>query len=69
MTHQVANFCRRELVAEPFAQGFGRTRLTQDAIERAKADGLEVAYGNSLRGNIAEALFSAGRWTEAPGLS
>jgi len=24
-----------------------------------------VAYGNSLRGNIAEALFNAGRWTEA----
>ena len=39
--------------------------VTRDAIERAKADGLEVAYGNSLRGNIAEALFLAGRWTEA----
>lgn len=39
--------------------------VTQDAIERAKADGLEVAYGNSLRGNIAEALFNAGRWSEA----
>ncbi|HET7182306.1 MAG TPA: LuxR C-terminal-related transcriptional regulator [Candidatus Limnocylindrales bacterium] len=39
--------------------------VTQDAIERAKADGLEVAYGNSLRGNIAEALFNAGRWAEA----
>jgi DNA-binding CsgD family transcriptional regulator/tetratricopeptide (TPR) repeat protein len=34
-------------------------------IERARADGLEVAYGNALRGNIAEALFNAGRWAEA----
>lgn len=39
--------------------------VTTEAIERARADGLEVAYGNSLRGNIAEALFSAGRWVEA----
>jgi DNA-binding CsgD family transcriptional regulator/tetratricopeptide (TPR) repeat protein len=39
--------------------------VTRDAIDRAKADGLEVAYGNSLRGNIAEALFNAGRWDEA----
>jgi DNA-binding CsgD family transcriptional regulator/tetratricopeptide (TPR) repeat protein len=48
---------------------FGRRdeaiKVTHDAIERARADGLEVAYGNSLRGNIAEALFNAGRWTEA----
>lgn len=48
---------------------FGRRddaiRVTRDAIERARADGLEVAYGNSLRGNIAEALFLAGRWAEA----
>ena len=48
---------------------FGRRdeaiEVTRDAVERAKADGLEVAYGNSLRGNIAEALFNAGRWDEA----
>ena len=48
---------------------FGRRddaiEVTRDAIERAKANGLEVAYGNSLRGNIAEALFLAGRWSEA----
>lgn len=39
--------------------------VTRDAIDRARNDGLEVAYGNSLRGNIAEALFNAGRWDEA----
>jgi ATP/maltotriose-dependent transcriptional regulator MalT len=39
--------------------------VTRDAVQRAKDDGLEVAYGNSLRGNIAEALFNAGRWDEA----
>ena len=39
--------------------------VTRAAIERARGDGLEVAYGNSLRGNIAEALFNAGRWDEA----
>ncbi len=39
--------------------------ITSDAIEQARRDGLEVAYGNPLRGNIAEALFTAGRWTEA----
>jgi DNA-binding CsgD family transcriptional regulator/tetratricopeptide (TPR) repeat protein len=48
---------------------FGRRdeaiEATRDAVERARADGLEVAYGNSLRGNIAEALFNAGRWDEA----
>ena len=48
---------------------FGRRaeaiEVTRDAVQRAKADGLEVAYGNSLRGNIAEALFAAGRWDEA----
>jgi DNA-binding CsgD family transcriptional regulator/tetratricopeptide (TPR) repeat protein len=48
---------------------FGRRddaiEVTREAIERAKAGGLEVAYGNSLRGNIAEALFLAGRWAEA----
>jgi DNA-binding CsgD family transcriptional regulator/tetratricopeptide (TPR) repeat protein len=39
--------------------------LTAEAIEQARRDGLEVAYGNPLRGNIAEALFNAGRWAEA----
>jgi DNA-binding CsgD family transcriptional regulator/tetratricopeptide (TPR) repeat protein len=39
--------------------------LTEEAIEQARRDGLEVAYGNPLRGNIAEALFNAGRWAEA----
>ncbi|MEA2548695.1 MAG: hypothetical protein QOE42_1293, partial [Chloroflexota bacterium] len=39
--------------------------ITRDAIEQARLDGLEVAYGNPLRGNIAEALFNAGRWSEA----
>ena len=39
--------------------------LTEEAIEQARRDGLEVAYGNPLRGNIAEALFNAGRWSEA----
>ena len=39
--------------------------VTRDAIDQARGDGLEVAYGNSLRGNIAEALFNAGRWDEA----
>ncbi|HUQ42855.1 MAG TPA: LuxR C-terminal-related transcriptional regulator [Candidatus Limnocylindria bacterium] len=48
---------------------FGRRddaiEVTREAVEKARADGLEVAYGNSLRGNIAEALFNAGRWQEA----
>jgi DNA-binding CsgD family transcriptional regulator/tetratricopeptide (TPR) repeat protein len=39
--------------------------ITTAAIEQARRDGLEVAYGNPLRGNIAEALFNAGRWAEA----
>jgi ATP/maltotriose-dependent transcriptional regulator MalT len=39
--------------------------VTAEAIEQARHDGLEVAYGNPLRGNIAEALFNAGRWAEA----
>jgi DNA-binding CsgD family transcriptional regulator/tetratricopeptide (TPR) repeat protein len=39
--------------------------VTTAAIEQARRDGLEVAYGNPLRGNIAEALFNAGRWAEA----
>jgi ATP/maltotriose-dependent transcriptional regulator MalT len=38
--------------------------IAEAAIEDARRDGLEVAYGNPLRGNIAEALFNAGRWTE-----
>ena len=48
---------------------FGRRddaiEVTREAVDRARADGLEVAYGNALRGNIAEALFNAGRWAEA----
>jgi DNA-binding CsgD family transcriptional regulator/tetratricopeptide (TPR) repeat protein len=55
LTTALALFGRRDEAIE----------VTRDAIERARADGLEVAYGNSLRGNIAEALFLAGRWTEA----
>jgi DNA-binding CsgD family transcriptional regulator/tetratricopeptide (TPR) repeat protein len=39
--------------------------VTQRAIDEARRDGVEVAYGNPLRGNIAEALFNAGRWDEA----
>lgn len=39
--------------------------VTQQAIDEARRDGVEVAYGNPLRGNIAEALFNAGRWDEA----
>ncbi len=55
LTTSLALFGRRDEAIE----------VTRDAVERAKADGLEVAYGNSLRGNIAEALFLAGRWDEA----
>ncbi|HYN70683.1 MAG TPA: LuxR C-terminal-related transcriptional regulator, partial [Candidatus Eisenbacteria bacterium] len=55
LTTALALFGRRDEAIE----------VTRDAIERARADGLEVAYGNSLRGNIAEALFNAGRWDEA----
>jgi DNA-binding CsgD family transcriptional regulator/tetratricopeptide (TPR) repeat protein len=55
LTTALALFGRRDEAIE----------VTRDAIERARAGGLEVAYGNSMRGNIAEALFSAGRWTEA----
>ncbi|MEO8272739.1 MAG: LuxR C-terminal-related transcriptional regulator [Chloroflexota bacterium] len=55
LTTALALFGRRDEAIE----------ITNDAIDRARADGLEVAYGNSLRGNIAEALFSAGRWAEA----
>ena len=39
--------------------------VTAEAVEQARHDGLEVAYGNPLRGNIAEVLFLAGRWAEA----
>ena len=39
--------------------------VTRGAIEEARRDGLEVAYGNALRGNIAEGLFLVGRWDEA----
>jgi len=55
LTTALALFGRRDEAIE----------VTREAIERARGDGLEVAYGNSLRGNIAEALFSAGRWAEA----
>jgi DNA-binding CsgD family transcriptional regulator/tetratricopeptide (TPR) repeat protein len=55
LTTALALFGRRDEAIE----------VTSEAIDRARADGLEVAYGNSLRGNIAEALFSAGRWAEA----
>jgi DNA-binding CsgD family transcriptional regulator/tetratricopeptide (TPR) repeat protein len=55
LTTALALFGRRDEAIE----------VTREAIDRARADGLEVAYGNSLRGNIAEALFNAGRWAEA----
>jgi DNA-binding CsgD family transcriptional regulator/tetratricopeptide (TPR) repeat protein len=55
LTTALALFGRRDEAIE----------VTQEGIARARAVGLEVAYGNSMRGNIAEALFSAGRWTEA----
>jgi DNA-binding CsgD family transcriptional regulator/tetratricopeptide (TPR) repeat protein len=55
LTTALATFGRRDEAIE----------VTREAIERARSDGLEVAYGNSLRGNIAEALFNAGRWAEA----
>jgi len=55
LTTALALFGRRDEAIE----------ITREAIDRARADGLEVAYGNSLRGNIAEALFNAGRWAEA----
>jgi DNA-binding CsgD family transcriptional regulator/tetratricopeptide (TPR) repeat protein len=55
LTTALALFGRRDEAIE----------VNRDAIARARADGLEVAYGNSMRGNIAEALFSAGRWSEA----
>jgi DNA-binding CsgD family transcriptional regulator/tetratricopeptide (TPR) repeat protein len=55
LTTALALFGRRDEAIE----------VNRDAIARARVDGLEVAYGNSMRGNIAEALFSAGRWAEA----
>ncbi len=55
LTTALALFGRRDEAIE----------VTRDAIDRARVEGLEVAYGNSLRGNIAEALFNAGRWAEA----
>ena len=55
LTTALALFGRRDEAIE----------VTRAAVERARTDGLEVAYGNSLRGNIAEALFNAGRWSEA----
>ena len=39
--------------------------VTEQAIEQARSDGLETVYGNTLRGNVAEALFLTGRWAEA----
>lgn len=39
--------------------------VTMEAIERARRDGVEAVYGNALRGNVAEALFLTGRWSEA----
>lgn len=39
--------------------------VTMEAIERARRDGVEAVYGNALRGNVAEALFITGRWSEA----
>lgn len=38
---------------------------TNEALEKARAYGLETVYGNTLRGNVAEALFLTGRWSEA----
>jgi DNA-binding CsgD family transcriptional regulator/tetratricopeptide (TPR) repeat protein len=39
--------------------------VTMAAIDRARRDGVEAVYGNALRGNVAEALFLTGRWSEA----
>ena len=38
---------------------------TENALDRARAFGLDTVYGNTLRGNVAEALFLTGRWPEA----
>lgn len=40
-----------------------------DGIEEARRLGLETVYGNFLRGNVADVLFSAGRWDEARTMS
>ena len=40
-----------------------------EGIEAAKRAGLEEVYGNFLRGNAAETLFSLGRWDELRQLS
>jgi DNA-binding CsgD family transcriptional regulator/tetratricopeptide (TPR) repeat protein len=40
-----------------------------EGIEAAKRAGLEEVYGNFLRGNAAETLFSLGRWDESRDLS
>ncbi len=37
----------------------------REGIELASSVGLETVYGNSIRGNVAEGLFLAGRWDEA----
>ena len=39
--------------------------VTNEALERARREGLDAVYGNALRGNIAEVLFLTGRWAEA----
>ena len=38
---------------------------TNEALDRAREFGLDTVYGNTLRGNVAEALFLTGRWAEA----
>ncbi len=40
-----------------------------EGIEAAQRAGLEEVYGNFLRGNAAETLFSLGRWDESRALS
>ena len=46
-------------------RGLEAIAATDQAIERARAFGLDTVYGNALRGNVAEALFLTGRWAEA----
>ena len=38
-------------------------------IEEARRSGLETVFGNFLRGNVADVLFSVGRWAEAVEMS
>ena len=38
-------------------------------IEAARRSGLETVFGNFLRGNVADVLFSVGRWEEAVEMS